>query len=326
MATGSDRKGGQALDDNECARPLSSRWWVWALVALGAAVTGFVIAVELPSISRWDRLTAFLPRFLTSSGFGALATVLAALVAFLGVSQQLRQVVQQNTFARRHAHNQATDAEWWQSLEWVTARVFPGHPANRDISLPFALEVVVALHERSRTEEQGATSLALLNELHDAPGVLRDPLKDQAAEQRLSSFLHTVGTTTSAVPGTDGASELLFELQCRRAFERLRAGGFLDQVLISTGASDSGADAELFRGSRRIAVETKRYSASVTGLSNAASQVRHAARSDEGLLIVTPEPIGDRWRQETQGVMVIAVPERADVVEFLVAELREVLA
>lgn len=238
----------------------------------------------------------------------------------------MREVVQQNTFARRHADKQATDAEWWKGLEWVTARVFPGRPASRDLSLPFAVELVAALHDRSRSDEQRATSFALLNELNDAPGVLRDPIKDNVAETRLASMLGAMRVTPSVATDTAGASELLFELQCRRAFEQLRAEGIIDRVLVSTGATDSGADAELFRGSRRIAVEMKRYRAPAPSLRKAAAQVRRAAQSDEALLIVTPEPAGDSWPRETLGVTVVAIPEDTDVVDFLVAQLREVLA
>lgn len=129
------------------------------LVAAAAVVTAVVAGLStgwawLPSLLQW------LDGFVKSPGFGALAAVVAAGIAYragIGRIAHDREIDDQH---RKDALDAANDQRWWEVLMWVYENVDTADPAK-------LLRICRALQAEAHTDAQRAMLGAIVDEALD---------------------------------------------------------------------------------------------------------------------------------------------------------------
>lgn len=168
--------------------------------AVVGAVLGAAISLAVAREHRWG-IGLWISDFVKTSGFAGLCALAAALIAFIGISRQVRiaraALDHAQTEAERVAaratevldHQRATDSDraWWDSFEWAAGRAIPADPRQEPLPYVSIVRTFEALAQSATNDVQsGAIS-----------GVM-----DAATSQR-----HSGGEETSVAPASDGDEE-----------------------------------------------------------------------------------------------------------------------
>jgi hypothetical protein len=129
------------------------RWIALALTALVAGALGGLTVLWVNGTAD-NPVVGWFGGWLKSPGFTGLCAVVAASIAFIGISLQL------NANRERDA-----DAAWWQSFEWASDRGLPRDPLELGLSFEAALDTLNALATAARTDIQKNAVRGVVDEL-----------------------------------------------------------------------------------------------------------------------------------------------------------------
>lgn len=129
------------------------RWAAVILIAflcgaLGGLVTFWVNGASTNPIIGW------FGDFLKSPGFTGLGAIIAAGIAIVGISLQIRASRQRDT-----------DAAWWQSFEWASDRGLPRDSSELRLPADAAIDTLNALATAARTDIQRHAVRGVVEEL-----------------------------------------------------------------------------------------------------------------------------------------------------------------
>lgn len=119
--------------------------WLWFSIVLAAFGSGLLGCFALLSINgaAGDPVVRWIGDWMKSPGFTGLSAIIAAGIAFVGISLQM------NATRLRDA-----DAAWWQSFEWASDRGLPRDRTAKALPPAAALDTLNALASAARTDIQ----------------------------------------------------------------------------------------------------------------------------------------------------------------------------
>ncbi|MCS0644956.1 hypothetical protein [Curtobacterium flaccumfaciens] len=214
-------------------------YWVTATAALaGGLGYGMGLAIAGPHESTAGQ---WLLDFSKTAGAAAVAAVVAATIAFAGISRQ----VSANREQLKHQQKDAASQRWWESFEWAAAR---GIPAKKeDIALPYdtSMNTLFALRDSATSEVQRAACLGLIEELAKQLKTLENHGTPSTAEQNAWSALTKWATAdTSASPTVRASIDEHETLSAIRALLEDRpdlVSSLSTNVRVSTSADARGS-------------------------------------------------------------------------------------
>lgn len=185
-----------------------------AIAALTFAVTAAVRTANLGGTGQ------FIRDFFTSAGFGGLAALTAAAIAYSGIRHQA--AVARKTLEQQQ--NADDSQRWWATFQWTADRALP--PKNDDLALPEAV-AISTLEELASTATNNAQKIAC--------GGLVDEL---AARRDLSS---SEATGSTEVTSSEAATAEQSRVRLRRAVVDDKLSAALESYAKATagGAAES---------------------------------------------------------------------------------------
>jgi hypothetical protein len=196
--------------------------WVW---------TGFVFAILLSALGgAWlalalatanlGNLGQFARDYAKSPGPAAFAALIAAVIAFIGISKQL--VVARA--ALKHQQDSAQEASWWEAFQWASGRAIP--EGKDDIRLPDSVTVdtLRRLVDDATTEVQRTACRGMVDHLSsrlasETESKLQDPdsADVRSANEAYLAFARYVSATEGTAASSPHASALVYEDAVKRA-------------------------------------------------------------------------------------------------------------
>lgn len=183
---------------------------VGLLLGAAAAAMALVFGVGTAHV---ENIGQYVQEFFKSSGFGGLAALCAAIIAFIGIRRQITSQ-QQTGQANR----------WWATFQWTADRALPSGPD--DVPLPKSV-AVATLEELAVTATDDAQKIACSG--------LVDLLGDEPED-----------TSTVEAPETVSPDQSLEDVRRkgRQAVESLLRSKNLDVALTSYAQATQGSKAE----------------------------------------------------------------------------------
>lgn len=132
------------------------QWWLWATVAfagLALGVLGGIFVVWINGAAD-DPVINWIGEWIKTPGFAGLCAVVAAGIAFIGISLQLRA-----------SRARDSDAAWWQSFEWASDRGLPRDKTELELPSDAAIDTLNALATAARTNIQKNAVRGVVDEL-----------------------------------------------------------------------------------------------------------------------------------------------------------------
>ncbi|MEW1981197.1 hypothetical protein AB0333_09755 [Citricoccus sp. NPDC079358] len=162
--------------------------WLFLLWVVMAFAAGCVIGMM--AHSAWPiplhALLAWGYAFSTSAGLGGVAALVAAMIAYRGVTRSADTARQTALEASNMARNTALEAQWWENARWAVDRLLSGSGVSEDAgkeSVELDVDVIDA-----------NTSL-LVDEDAYAAIIMLDYLGENAPSEKARSFaLDALGT------------------------------------------------------------------------------------------------------------------------------------
>jgi hypothetical protein len=300
--------------------------WLILIAGVVGAAAGAYVALAL-SGPHTAGVGLWLRDFAKTPGAAGVAAVIAAGLAFWGISRQ----VATSRANLEHEKLREQDRSWWQSFEWAVSRAVPLDRNHEALRLDVSIEVFNALlasakarNSSAPTEVQQSACGGMLSILTSqiekdkrdagAPAVHSVvPSETTSIEQdaRTQSALESYVRAAQGTPGESaGARARLFELQIVNAIR-----GFSDeriqvrdprQVLRESGRDSFGywPDGLVSVGGRDVYIETKYYSSASNaqlshGIRQSLASIRGRGISDPMLVVTNQPPTNvDRFRQE----------------------------
>ncbi|MDD2857192.1 MAG: hypothetical protein PHU75_00800 [Candidatus Nanopelagicales bacterium] len=223
------------------------RWrpplWVAILGAIASLFVGAGIAIWIGA-AREGNVRTWLGEFVRSPGAAGLAAVIAAVIAFVGISNQVRVSRQ----LLEHQRLAAAADKWWGRFEWFSDRAFPPDTRQQPFPDAVAVSILERLADTATDDVQGSAWKGMLDELRtrmadteESPGAV-DP---SAPSSRPSGVARD----------RSGGKARAYEAEVLSALSGLRGMGI--NVTPATKSGDTGFDATVDLKGRRVDIEVK---------------------------------------------------------------------
>lgn len=318
------------------SHPFRRNWVPALLIFLLGAALGLAIAVKWRAFLSASNVGDFVVVFVTSSGFGGLATIVAASIAVFGVRRQVLASLKTSRRERKRLGIQARDAEWWKSFEWATSRSFAsagGPAAAFDDDLSY--RVALGLQDRARTVEQEKTCDALVEQIASRRNAKKTAQSASDAGRTSSSLASYLQAAQLREPGSlQGAKSHLLELRVAEVLNELANEGVIDDAVLD-GALKPSLDGRISRPDVLIVVKGQELVVDLKSLETvnaesvrrSISQARQTAAGRPALVLISSSnpPSGEltlTW--PTSEMVKVAV--LGDVVDLEPAVLRRTLS
>jgi hypothetical protein len=267
--------------------------WLIPLVIISTAAGAFfgiaLVSADLAGAGLWLR------SFAQSPGAAAFAALIAAAIAFTGISRQ----VSVSRASLDHQRDAASSDRWWAMFEWVSDRAIP--PRRDDEPLPTSVTIATLerLAESATTKVQEAACAGVIDALtKKIEGTIEEPSgedtpfpssdQSQAALLALESYVES----SRGTPAASGIAEaLIYENNVSKA---LMSVTLTDPEIRVFRNPPGDAIAEV--GGRRVIIEIK-ASRDVSQLKSAALRSLRSLRelyNPDALLLITPVATGLR--------------------------------
>ena len=249
------------------------------IAALGAFLGIALASANLANTGLWLR------DFAKSPGATATAALLAATLAFWGISRQV--TVSRHTLAHQrdaaaqileHQRKTEDSKAWWSTFEWSADRGIPSDPSDTALPLSVSMRTLEQLQESAQTDVQKAACSGVMDvlaqllspseEVEDQPSSTArtepgDP-NYEGARAALSSYVVASRGTAAASPGSEAR---LYDLDATSAVEGLSIENAIVHILPALrGLAVDGSrarvtpDVAVEIGERTVLLEFKNYS------------------------------------------------------------------
>lgn len=123
------------------------------MVAVVAGALGGLIILWVNDAAG-NPVVGWFGKWIKSSGFAGLGAIVAASIAFVGISLQLQA-----------SRERDADSAWWQSFEWASDRGLPRDSSELRLSFEAAVDTLNALATAARTDIQKNAVSGVVDEL-----------------------------------------------------------------------------------------------------------------------------------------------------------------
>ncbi|WP_447653366.1 hypothetical protein [Microbacterium sufflavum] len=146
-------------DDEAESGPRVPIWLLIAACVLCAVGGAFVaLALATANLANWG---AWVRDFAKSPGAAASAALIAAVIAYRGLSSQV--AVARRTL--RHQQRAAQSSSWWEMFEWASGRAVPAEPGNIPLPDVVTISTLQRLAEDATTDVQRTACGGLIDML-----------------------------------------------------------------------------------------------------------------------------------------------------------------
>ncbi|MEB7447279.1 hypothetical protein [Arthrobacter koreensis] len=240
--------------------PKVSIAWVILASFLAAVVSAyFAITLATAELANWGM---WLRDFAQSPGAAGFAALIAAAIAFTGISSQ----VAVSKDALEHQRSAARADAWWAMFEWASERAIPPHKDDHPLPPSVTIRTLHRLSDDASTDVQKAACAGVIDVLTaqiSETDVKQD--NDEAApvpQERNDSALIALGSYVESNRGTPGASTIAEEaVYANRVLKELMFLAWQDpKVRIEQNKSafgDPGFDAIAEVDGRRVRIVIK---------------------------------------------------------------------
>ncbi|MDR6166182.1 hypothetical protein QE367_000386 [Microbacterium paludicola] len=220
-------------------------------IVSGAAGAYLALALATADLANWG---LWARDFAKSPGAAAFAALIAAAIAFAGISRQ----VSVSRSALEHQREAASTARWWETFEWASSRALP--IGEKDLPLPDSVTIstLQSLSQTTATDVQKVACAGVIdvltsrlvsmsNESEDADEVAEPGAS--AAFDALASYVQASDGTSAASPRAEAA---VYE---RTVLQALKSLSTDIRVFREPRAGDTRTDAVVELGDAKVAVE-----------------------------------------------------------------------
>ena len=258
------------------------------------------VAITTANLSGWGQWTR---DFTKSPGAAAFAALVAAAIAFCGISKQ----VTVSRASLDHERKATRAVGWWAMFEWASDRALPARREDRPLPTSVTIRTLQRLADDATSSVQEAACagvIDILTQSIDTTG----PLSADAAspEPAASAAVEALASYVQASRGTPAASAaaeaLLYEHQVLTALAQLSHEEPTVTIFKNPPSSGDSADAVAEVDGQRVIIEIK-YRTTAQGHAKMAAQtldrMRARGQSNDAYLLVTPFPSPLRPNEES---------------------------
>lgn len=233
------------------------------------ALTTFGITAAI-STANLHGVGQFVRDFVTSAGFGGLAALVAALVAYFGIRYQAQR--QADSSSKTLRHQQLTDAAgtWWSTFQWTADRSFPADPASVPLPPSLAVDTLRELAVTASNDAQNIACGGLIDEL--AETVDKVESQDEPGGHEKTVHLSTVNDV-----GDDSKLSLALS-----RYAQATQGSAAESSILRRRAYEDTVRQEVFRVAKQAGLEYE--SSSLTGMF-ANPDLEHRYQADGALIV-----------------------------------------
>ncbi len=257
------------------------RWspplWLAILGMIVSLFVGAVIAIWIGAAREGDVRT-WLGEFVRSPGAAGLAAVIAAVIAFIGISNQVRVSRQ----VLEHQRLAAAADTWWGRFEWFSDRAFPADERRQPFPDAVAVSILERLADTATDDVQESAWQGMLDEL-------RTRISDAEKAPVAVDAAAPSGPTSGWVRDRSGGKAQTYEAEVLGVLSGLSGVGIVVTQVVSSG--DTGFDATVDVGGQSVDIEIK-YAARPEAARARAGIARllrnHMAQGSVPLVVVMP--------------------------------------
>lgn len=183
------------------------RWWLGLLLVVAlCTASGFAggylaLALGTADLANWG---LWARDFAKSPGAAAFAALIAAAIAFAGISRQ----VSVSRSALEHQREAASTARWWETFEWASSRALP--IGEKDLPLPDSVTIstLQSLSQTTATDVQKVACAGVIDVLTSRIMAMSNEHGHQGegAEGAASAAFDALASYVQASDGTSAAS------------------------------------------------------------------------------------------------------------------------
>ncbi|WP_425864755.1 hypothetical protein [Arthrobacter sp. TWP1-1] len=262
-----------------------------------SAAIGAYLAVTLATsnLAAWGQ---WLRDFAQSPGAAAFAALIAAVIAFNGISRQVS--VSRESLA--HQMQASTADAWWTMFEWASERAIPSRPGDQPLPTSVIVRTLQRLADDATSEVQEAACAGVIDVLtKNIDSAMSEPHQgdaDGASSERDESAIAALASYVDSSRGTPAASAIAEALVYKNNVIKSLISLAWDDPTIKVFpkpslASDAGFDAIAEVNGHRVVIEIKAHRGAER-LSKTASQTISRLRVEgaeaDGYLLITPFP------------------------------------
>ena len=217
----------------------------------GATGAYLALALATADIANWG---LWARDFAKSPGAAAFAALIAAAIAFAGISRQ----VSVSRSALEHQREAASTARWWETFEWASSRALP--IGEKDLPLPDSVTIstLQSLSQTTATDVQKVACAGVIDVLTSRLMSMSNEVEDsdEAAEPGASAAFDALASYVQASDGTSAASPraeaAVYE---RRVLQALNSLSTEIRAFREPGVGHTRTDAVVELGDAKVAVE-----------------------------------------------------------------------
>lgn len=251
--------------------------WTWIVFAIltglaGAMIASALRAGDIANFGQWAI------DFSKSSGLAGLFALMAALLAYVGISRQVG--VARSSLA--HQEDAARDGSWWARLEWISAKAIPSSQSDQIWPRDLTIATIQGLSDTAIASVQQTACKGMIDLLtgqvevelsskaaesgaQDSSAVKPGPVVGNALRQSNSPSIGALSSYARSNRGTPAASAmaeaLVFESEVMNGLATLNR----TNPRVFRTPPDGHADAIALRDGRQLLIEIK-WSSSVESL------------------------------------------------------------
>lgn len=304
-----------------------------AVLCMLSAIIGAFLGIALAS-ANLANTGLWLRDFAKSPGATATAALVAASLAFWGISRQVtvsRQTLlqQREVAAQTLEHQQKTEESkaWWATFEWSADRGIPSDANDTALPLSVSMRTFEQLQESAQTNVQKAACGGVMDVLAQLLAGSRDSSEAgsantartkpgdsnyEGAVAALSAYVEASRGTAAASPGSEAR---LYELEATSAVEALNIEGAVVRVTPTLlGVSLDGPrrlirpDAIVEIDGQSVVLEFKKNSSVAQARRSISATVAdfRARGVEDPIVVVTPlqVEISSEWSEQNRCVIV----------------------
>ncbi|GAB3613704.1 PD-(D/E)XK nuclease family protein [Humibacter ginsengisoli] len=282
------------------SQAISPYWLIPACIvsaALGAYLAITLITANLADWGQWLR------EFAQSPGAAAIAALVAAVIAFTGISRQV-------AVSRASLDQQKKAAEtnsWWAMFEWASDRAIPARHDGQPLPTSVTISTLERLAESATSSIQSAACAGVIDVVIKgiAATPTETPTDDIAPTEPDGPAFAALTSYVESSRGTPAASALAEALVYANNVEKALMSLTWNDATIKVfrTPSDVRADAIAEVDGRRVAIEIKfsRNSKNAHHLvARAVQQLRTRGGATDAYLVITPFDAALRPEEEAE--------------------------
>lgn len=220
-------------------------WVLLGLTAVLAASLGVIATLMIDREHRWG-IGPWFSDFLKSPGLAGMCALVAALIAFIGISRQVRvsresvelsgrsaaqaQINAQHSLEHQRAAEQ--DRAWWNTFEWASSRAIPSDKSAEPLPYVAVLKTFQALAGSAIDDVQRAAIAGVMDVAATRAGETivddavddRDGADNDSTDQIRSALSAFVASTTNTPARSPAVEYQLYELDVINALTRIEGG------------------------------------------------------------------------------------------------------